>query len=231
MTDEAHIDEMIAAGRRIVAEVVAAVKPVQIVAAYSSGDDSIVSTHFTMSNYPDAFVFNADTLFGLQPSRCHLRDVCQQRKWQLDIRDAHAEGPPKKMRTPHGMRPFDPAILLAGKWTDGATAYEEFCLNHGFPGRGRPQHRRMYQRLKERPIRRMLKSFGATGSEKTPKVLIVSGIRADESNNRAGYQRAWARGYFGDVWVNPFYFHTAADFEVYRQVIDGRRGSDASRRA
>jgi len=215
---EQIVDEMIADGKRVMAEVIAAVRPVQIVAAYSSGDDSIVSTHFAMSNYGDAFVFNADTLTGLEPSRCHLRSVCQKLKWQLEINEAHAEGPPKKMRQGGRMVPFDAKFVCpTGVWNDGASAYEEYCLNFGFPGRGKPQHARMYQRLKERPFRRMLKQFDARKRVGGNKVLIISGIRHDESSNRAGYQRAWAEGYFGDVWVNPFYWRTKADFEMYRQ--------------
>lgn len=195
----------------------------QIVAAYSSGDDSIVSTHFCMTNFPDAFVFNADTMIGLKPARCHLASVCEKLRWNLEVRQAHAEGPPKTTLVPRNdgsgrkMKvPFDAAAACpAGKWTDGATAYEEFVLNFGFPGKGK--HARMYQRLKERPIRRMLRTFRASPVAGRPKVLIVSGIRADESAVRAGYKRAWAAGYFGDVWINPFYWHTAADFEAYRQ--------------
>lgn len=212
---EARIDLMIADGKRIMAEAIATYKPVAIVAAFSSGDDSIVSTHFAMTNYSDAFVFNADTLIGLAPSRCHLRNVCAKSKWQLEVGDAYAEGPPKRMRENGKLVPFDAAILPSGKWVDGATAYEELCLNHGFPGPG--MHARAYQRLKERPITRMLRRLGASGAASKPKVLLVSGIRHDESSRRAGYKRAHAAGRYGDVWVNPFYYHTAADFELYRE--------------
>lgn len=225
MDDGQKIDAMIAGGLQIIREVIETVRPTQIVAAYSSGDDSSVSTHFCLENFPDAFAFNADTMVGLKPSRCHLQAVCERFKWNLEIGQAHAEGPPQKMRVPRNdgsgkkkLVPFDAtSVCPAGRWTDGATAYEEFCLNFGFPGRGRPQHARMYQRLKERPIRRMLQRFKASPVDGRPKVLIVSGIRADESSIRAGYKRAWAPGYFGDVWVNPFYWSTAADFEAYRQ--------------
>jgi 3'-phosphoadenosine 5'-phosphosulfate sulfotransferase (PAPS reductase)/FAD synthetase len=215
--EEHRIDDMIAQGLRIVREVTDAYRPVAIVAAYSSGDDSIVSTHFAMEHIPGCFVFNADTLIGLEPSRCHLRSVCERFGWPLEVGRAEVEGPPRRMRRDGRMISFDPGILLAGRWTDGATAYEEFCLNFGFPGRGKPQHARMYQRLKERPIRRMLRRFGAGRSVRRPNVLLISGIRGDESTIRAGYKRAVSEGYFGDVWVNPFYWRSAVDFELYRQ--------------
>lgn len=222
MDDEQRVETMIAEGTGIMREAIEQYRPVAIVAAYSSGDDSSVSTHFAMSNFSDCFVFNASTMVALEPSRCHLREVCQRFNWQLEIGEANAEGQPATMLVPRddgsGKKKkvaFDPAILPAGKWSDGASAYEELVLNHGFPGPG--MHHRAYQRLKERPFRRMLKRFGASPVDGKPKVLIVSGIRHDESSRRAGYQRACAAGYFGDIWVNPFYWRSAVDFEAYRQ--------------
>jgi 3'-phosphoadenosine 5'-phosphosulfate sulfotransferase (PAPS reductase)/FAD synthetase len=209
------VETMIAAGREVVRLATELFEPVAVVAAFSSGDDSMVSTHFAMSNLPECTVFNMDPMVGLEPSRCHLKAVCDRFRWPLEIRQAHAEGPPKNTRKSGKFAPFDPKVLPAGRWTDGDRYYEEWCLNFGFPGRGKPQHARMYQRLKERPLRRMLKTHGASKAKN--KVLVISGVRHDESAVRAGYKRAFAEGYFGDVWVNPFYHQTAAHFEAYRQ--------------
>jgi 3'-phosphoadenosine 5'-phosphosulfate sulfotransferase (PAPS reductase)/FAD synthetase len=215
-SQEQVVDEMIAEGLRVMQDAIELYKPTQIVAAYSSGDDSIVSTHFTMEHFKDAFVFNASTLVALTPARCHLVDVCNRMKWQLEVGEAVAEGPPEKMKFRGRMVKFNEKTMPSGRWMDGATAYEEFVLNFAFPGRGKKQHARMYQRLKERPIARMLKRFNASKVEGKPKVMIVSGIRGDESAIRAGYKRAHAPGRCGDVWVNPFYYRTAADFAAYR---------------
>lgn len=68
MDSEQRVESMIADGLRVMQEIIATIKPAQIVAAYSSGDDSMVSTHFCMTHFPDAFVFNADTMVGLKPS-------------------------------------------------------------------------------------------------------------------------------------------------------------------
>lgn len=212
---EQRVDSMIAEGLRIMEQAADEYRPSQIVAAYSSGDDSIVTTHFTMTNVLEAFVFNADTMIGLSRSREHLAATCQRYCWPLEVIRATPVGAPKSVTINGKRRPFEPALLPSGRWTDGGTAYEEYCLNFGFPGPG--MHPRMYQRLKERPIRSLLKRYGATRSPQTPKVLIVSGIRHDESAVRAGYRRATAPGYFGDVWVNPFYFRSKIDFEAYRQ--------------
>jgi 3'-phosphoadenosine 5'-phosphosulfate sulfotransferase (PAPS reductase)/FAD synthetase len=197
MDAEERIDQMITAGKRIVEEAIAAVRPAAIVAAFSGGNDSIVSTHFATTNVIGCGVWNADTQIGLQPARKHI-DACFKRfGWNGEIVKAEPEGPPPEY-------PY-------GEWTDGATAYEEFVLNFGFAGP--PMHGRMYQRLKERP----LASFRRKTVQRGRRLLIISGIRADESAIRAGYRRAWADSpKTGCTWVNPFYYHTAADFAAYR---------------
>jgi 3'-phosphoadenosine 5'-phosphosulfate sulfotransferase (PAPS reductase)/FAD synthetase len=215
MSAEEIVDKMLARGQSIMSEVIAKYKPIAIVAMFSGGDDSIVATHFTVSNFSQTVVFNADTKTGLAPARKHIASVATSQKWNLIIGEAMAEGPPERMRSNGRLVPFDSAKACpAGVWTEGATAYEEFVLNWGFPGRGKPQHARMYQRLKERPMRRFFKTLGV---KKGSPVVCVSGIRHDESAIRAGYKREYAEGLFNDIWVNPFYYNTAADFELYRQ--------------
>ena len=211
---EEIVNSMLAEGSRILTEVMEKYDPIAVVAAFSGGDDSIVATHFAMTTIPECTVFNADTLIGMEPTRKHIRAMSDRFDWPLEIGRAEAEGPPKKMRKAGKLVTFDQAILPSGRWTDGATAFEETSLNWGFFGRGKPQHARMYQRLKERPFRRMLKKLGASKAGR--KALIISGVRHDESAIRAGYKRSHAEGYFGDVWVNPFYFRTAGDFAIYR---------------
>ena len=212
---EEIVDRMIADGLKIVREAIEEHKPAAIVAAYSSGDDSVVSTHFAMTNLDGCFVFNADTMIGLAPARGHLKKTCGKFGWELQIEQATPEGPPERMKVNRKMVPFDPRMLPAGKWTDGATAYEESVLNFGFLGKA--QHAMAYHRLKERPICRLLKRFGASKSKKKAKVLIISGIRHDESAIRAGYKGATAEGGFGDVWCNPFYWNGRDAFELYRR--------------
>lgn len=197
---EQQVEEMIAEGRRILAEAIEQYKPFAIVAAYSGGDDSIVSTHFAMENVPGCVVFNADTLIGLGPTRKHIADVCERYKWPLEVVRAEARG--------------KPGPKSADEWVQGETAYEEIVLNHGFGGP--PMHPRMYQNLKEKPLCRFRKELQA--GKRGGRILVVSGIRHDESSIRAGYKRAHAdQPKQGLAWVNPFYWRTAADFEMYRQ--------------
>lgn len=210
---EQAVDTMIARGKAIIQEVIELYRPIAVVAMFSGGNDSIVATHFAVSNIPGCRVFHADTLVGLSPTHEHVLKCAKTEKWDITIGQATAEGPPKKMRLNGKLVPFDEAILPAGKWTDADRAYEEYTLNWGFPGRSKPQHARMYQRLKERPIRRFLKTLGAKAGS---PIMLISGVRHDESAIRAGYKRAYAMGRMNDLWVNPFYYSTAGEFAVYR---------------
>jgi 3'-phosphoadenosine 5'-phosphosulfate sulfotransferase (PAPS reductase)/FAD synthetase len=206
---EQRIKAMLANARSIMREAIERYKPVAIFAGFSGGNDSIVATHFACSEF-GAAAMTANTLIGVEKSRAHARTTAARFGWQHIEKRAEAVGPPKKHRDG---RPFDQAILPAGKWCDGGTAYEEWCLNFGMPGPG--QHGRMYTILKERSfeaVRREAKQ----GKRKRDCVMIVTGVRHDESVIRAGYQSSvHKRG--GTVWVSPFYEGTKHDFELYRQ--------------
>jgi 3'-phosphoadenosine 5'-phosphosulfate sulfotransferase (PAPS reductase)/FAD synthetase len=90
-------------------------------------------------------------------------------------------------------------------------SYEELVLKWGFPGR--KGHALMYQRLKQRAIEATMRAVKA-GQPRDARVMIVSGIRADESKIRAGYQREVSK-VWSQVWVNPLYWLTAQDFREY----------------
>lgn len=169
-----------------------------VVAAYSGGDDSIVSTHWAMNRFPGALVMIGDTLIGLDAARRHSSAVCAAQKWDKCIVSPDQESAPPGW---------------VGEWTQGNTPYEDFVLNCGFPGPG--QHGRMYQRLKQRAFRKVKKHIGRR--PRGSRILIVSGIRHDESAIRAGYKRAYReepKECF--VWMNPFYHADALSFEMYR---------------
>jgi len=103
---------------------------------------------------------------------------------------------------------------VIGNWRDGETAYEEAVLNHGFGGP--PQHPIMYRRLKERQLMKLRRKLQA--GKRGGRLIVMSGVRHDESAIRAGYKQAWRdEPKSGVIWVNPFYEFTKLDFEVYRQ--------------
>jgi 3'-phosphoadenosine 5'-phosphosulfate sulfotransferase (PAPS reductase)/FAD synthetase len=214
--DGRTVDEMIARGREIMRGAIEAYKPVAIFGGFSGGDDSIVACHFATSEF-GAAVVHCNTMTGVQQTRDHVQVMVDKFGWHMIEKKALATGPPKSTRRKiDGKRvdlPFDPSSLPTGKWQDGETAFEEFCVNFGMPGPG--MHGRMYQRLKERlfnAVRREAKK----GKGRHDCIFMVTGIRRDESSIRAGYNRAVSK-VGGTVWVNPFYYSTAAEFELYRQ--------------
>lgn len=193
-----QVDDMIAEGMAVLSNITSMFRISHVMAAFSGGDDSIVSTHWAMANIPGCVVMTADTGVGLHATRTHQGNVCEKYGWDRLLASPDVEGPPKGWITP---------------WEAGNTSYEEFVLNHGFPGPA--QHHRMYQRLKQRAFRKIKRLLGCR--PRGTRVLVVSGIRHDESAIRAGYKASWAEeAKEGFVWMNPFYWRTAADFEAYR---------------
>lgn len=211
---EQTVERMIADGAEILRQATEYVektlgkKIIGYVAAFSGGDDSIVTTHFANEALPDCCTFNADTMVGFKQTRCHIKDCIERMKWTGEIEQATAEGPPKPKTITDNNRE------LLENWIEGETAYEEFVLNHGFGGP--PLHPRMYQRLKERPLLRLRRRLA--GGTRGGRLIVISGIRQDESSIRAGYKRAWQDvPQQGITWVNPFYYHSKADFAAYSE--------------
>lgn len=193
------VERMLLSAEKVFREVEQEFRISHVVAGFSSGDDSMVSTHWAMTRFPSAVVMTGDTKIGLRLSREHAAAVCVKMQWDREVVSPEPEGPPEGWDR---------------DWTDAPTSYEEFVRNHGFPGPG--QHGRMYQRLKQRAFRKIKARVGER--PKGSRIMVVSGIRGDESAVRAGYRRAFMEEpKEGFVWVNPFYWHTAADFEAYRQ--------------
>ncbi len=202
--DELQVEDMIQQGRKIVMEAFRQFWPVvRVIAAYSGGNDSVVTSHFAAEQFRSP-VLHCVTGTGLKIVREHVHRTAERFGW--DLIEEHAKPEGRTKTTTDDQLPPD-------GWMDGATAYEEYVLNFGFAGPG--QHYRMYQRLKERSIRRYIRSL----KEDTPRgtrVVIISGIRHGESAVRAGYKRAIQKN-GAEVWVNPLYWHSAVDFEMYRQ--------------
>lgn len=98
-----------------------------------------------------------------------------------------------------------------------AESYEDLVLRYGFPGPS--MHRVMYSRLKERPLRQVVKRL--KGGDKKARVLLLSGIRRWESARRfyAGYEPI-NEGESRTVWVNPLWDWNAELMMEYRRVFE-----------
>jgi len=78
--------------------------------------------------------------------------------------------------------------------------YEQMVLGHGFPGPS--QHQMMYIRLKERCTEELHRRYK---EKRGNKIMLVTGIRHDESKNRAGYKNKLITKIGGVIWVNAYY--------------------------
>lgn len=92
---------------------------------------------------------------------------------------------------------------------DKNNRYEQFVLKYGFPGPA--QHGRMYQRLKERSLRRHVRLV-RTG--RRDRVLLVSGCREAESRRRMGTAEPIQR-VGSTVWCAPCVSWETGDQHAY----------------
>lgn len=84
--------------------------------------------------------------------------------------------------------------------------YDEIVCKYGFPDA--PQHIRMYIQLKERPIMELHRRYkGKRGG----KIMILTGIRHDESRIRAGYANDVIKKQGGIIWANHVYHFSQQD--------------------
>lgn len=210
------VEDMIEKGRSIVQSAVEEHKPIAVFGGFSGGDDSIVACHFAVATFGAAIV-HCNTLTGAKACRDFVVQTADRLRWHLIEKTAGPSGPPRTTMIGEGSNrkevPFDPSRLPGGKWTDGSTAYEEFCFNFGMPGPG--MHGRMYDRLKGRSFSAVVRET-KKGHKYRDKVMLITGIRSDESVARAGYNRA-VQQMGGIIWVNPFYFSGAVEFDMYRE--------------
>jgi 3'-phosphoadenosine 5'-phosphosulfate sulfotransferase (PAPS reductase)/FAD synthetase len=193
MTDD--LGAQVERATAIMAEAVAEYRPVEIFAGFSGGHDSLVSTHFTMGWSGEATALHLNTGIGIEATRRFVRSTAADRSWSFHEATT-AES-------------YDDMILGRVEGVPG-----------GFPGPA--MHATYYQRLKERPLRKVA-SEARSGHPRGERrwVMIVTGIRGDESAVRTGYQRAVSvQATDSLVWVNPFYWATADHFRAYRERHD-----------
>ena len=129
--------------------------PVKVIVLFSGGNDSVGTAHIAKAwadlRGRDISAAAIDTGLSVDGWRAHT------------VKAARACGFPLSIEGPH-----DPHF------------YKEQVLEHGFPYT-RTAHRIMYNRLKERVIRDILRN---SKTERKDRVLFVTGIRRHESPER-----------------------------------------------
>jgi len=98
-----------------------------------------------------------NTGIGIPQTRQFVRDTCKEHGWQL--REIRAK-------------------------EDCGQDFRQIVLENGFPGP--PVHNRMYARLKERAVRLLVRET-KVGHHLRDTVLLISGVRSQESQRRMGY--------------------------------------------
>lgn len=90
-------------------------------------------------------------------------------------------------------------------------SYENLVKNFGFPGPA--QHFLMYQRLKERALRKAVKENNVPKKE---RIVFLSGKRRDESLRRM-LSPEFVRNR-SVVWISPIVNWTKSDINLYRKI-------------
>jgi 3'-phosphoadenosine 5'-phosphosulfate sulfotransferase (PAPS reductase)/FAD synthetase len=89
--------------------------------------------------------------------------------------------------------------------------YDQLVLAHGFPGPD--HHTKMYNRLKERCLRYL-------GRGKSGKVMLISGLRQQESARRMRLKSEPVQRDGRRIWVAPAFFWTKDHIAEYRALHD-----------
>ena len=88
-------------------------------------------------------------------------------------------------------------------------SYRDLVLEQGFPGPG--MHWKMYQRLKERPLRQARRRLV---TDKSQRALFIAGRRRLESDRRADIPLHEREG--SVIWVSPLAMWSKLDLNTYR---------------
>lgn len=88
--------------------------------------------------------------------------------------------------------------------------YDELVMRWGFPGPA--WHRLMYARLKDRCIEHVVRN---SKKHRRDKIMLVMGIRKDESQRRMRYTGREINFRGAQMWVNPLYHYDKAWFMHY----------------
>lgn len=96
---------------------------------------------------------------------------------------------------------------------DPGDRYEDLVLDRGFPGPG--MHYKMFQRLKERGLRKARRELVANGHRE--RVIFLAGRRRTESKRRASVPEFEREG--SVVWVSPLVNWTKLDMNTYRLMM------------
>lgn len=165
-------------------------KPVEFFALFSGGHDSLTAT---------AIAFKWAQERGVKMTAAHIDTTIGIPETQQFVRGTCEEqGWPLRIER-------------------GDRDYESLVMEFGFPGPG--QHGFMYQRLKERGLRKLVRSSKTNWQD---RVMFITGIRQQESTRRMKHQYEEQRE-GAQIWAAPIYRFDAVDCARFIEAEGLRR--------
>lgn len=164
--------------------------PRYVIALFSGGSDSTVSTHLAAQHPRFSFALKIDTGIGVPETNEFVRQTAAD--WGIELREYRAVDYVRADGTP------DPQV------------YRDLVLRWGFPGPA--GHGLMFQRLKERALRQCLRDLGMKRGE---RVFLISGCRADESARRMANTQEFQQWEGQRYFVAPIWDFTKTNVLSY----------------
>lgn len=193
---------------RFLAELIERRNPSHVFALFSGGHDSLCSTHLASRHPRFSAVVHINTEIGIERTREFARQTCRDYGWPL-----------LELKPPRP--PFQDKF--GQPWGEpGQTAYEAMVCRWGFPGPS--GHRIMYQRLKERCLRQLIREHRQPGRA----IVLVTGVRKQESKKRMGYV-VREQVMEGRIWAAPLAEWGEEDKRLYRES-EGLPTNDVAKR-
>ena len=173
-------------GKRLLDVAVRRYKPVALFGLMSGGHDSLCATHMVSEHPAFSGVVHINTGIGIEQTREFVRRTCRDRDWRL----------------------------LEYRAEDEGQFYDDLVLEYGFPGPF--HHRKMYNRLKERAMRALVRDHKQDAHD---RVMVVTGVRKAESTRRMGTVQPINRE-GSRIWVAPIAWFTDRDKAAYMDRHD-----------
>lgn len=140
-------------GIELIDKAVEMFNPTHVFGLFSGGHDSLCATHVAAQHPRFTAAAHINTGIGVPQTREFVRQTCKDQGWELSEYKA----------------------------TDLGQNYKDLVLEFGFPGPF--HHRKMFNRLKERCIRQLIRDHKKKHRD---KIMLISGCRSQESERRMG---------------------------------------------
>lgn len=182
--------------RQIIEQAIDEYQPRAIFSLLSGGHDSLTVTHFANAVLGKRLTgtVHINTGIGIAETREFVRHTCRAFGWRLleykatENRNGNNEPDPQR--------------------------YEDIVIKYGFPGPA--GHTVMYSRLKERPLRCLIRDHKEKFRD---NIMLLTGVRKAESDRRfrnvTGVQKEDAK-----IWVPPFADFTDDDQAEYMRLYE-----------